>query len=251
MHVLALFKESICDQMGELFPSLCPAPWYSYLISADAIIALSSALFGAFVGGAATYVAERRLARSLAEEELKSKLTRCLLELVLIGGDLRNLADTIRLAKAEAGNHPPDTQLWQLIYKFAFSPSVPAPDFDGVDAMVRLRDRALVEDGGWVLSNYQTLVLHVANFNDLVDRYESHMKDHMYLSDGKRFFRQREGDAVQATLVANIAHHANFIAGELPHFIQTVERVQKRLFSAADAHFGSAEFLRLGPRQDD
>ncbi|QRI61816.1 hypothetical protein JQ506_12950 [Shinella sp. PSBB067] len=250
MTLPTILHDAICSLPFGARPEDClPQPFWSIFLSGETISTMLATLVGALVGGAATYFAERRLHVGIEKEGLQTQLLRSLLTLVHVQSDLQSLIKIIEEAEQNAKEKEIPSegkiQLWQVMPRFWFYPVVSQPDLETTLAVVRLRDRKLVEKTAGLLANFNALISHIATYNDRMERYEEYMKDHTYETDGRSYFKHRPGDVNQARFSANLAYLADHIASTATQLFAECREAQERLFAVSEKFFGSADFLRL------
>ena len=207
--------------------------------------------FGAvLVGGGITFFVEWRMHLRRQLDDLKSKVGELMLDLVMVQADWAILAETIAEAKDELRDHPEGAELWQTLPRFEWRPALTNLDVNArISPVLPLGSRALIEDAGFILSNYSAMIHHVETYNSLIERYEIHMSPHTYIKDDRRYFKTLDNDPTETVLRGKINQRINHIADTLPKQIPKVAECQKELFEASKRHFGYADFLRLPKRQ--
>lgn len=233
----------MCQYLGDLPFSSCPA-WYEVYASRETIIAAVSAAVGAIAGGFATVAAETMVARRENRTEHQSKIIMIVAKTTVVRADLEALHGIFTAAKADAEEHPAP-ELWQFIYRIAFSGEPAGYNADDTYALFLLRDRILLEKAGGLFKNHADLLEHVKRYNDTKAQWDEHVKDRLYYRGEKMFIRSVEGDLAGVTMKRNLDHLLQHMDGEVSRLLEQVVFVQKQIGIAAKRHFWSKKFLKL------
>lgn len=236
------------------------ATWWQNFPTIDAIfsglVGLFGALLGAYVGGWINYnYAQEVEVHRAAEAEradqrkhddaAKSEILAIFIEVIFMTTDLKTLTRIIVEAQIEKKVElERGANLWQAIYKFDLKPAITSTDHRRFIYVHEMGARALMEKLMGFTSAYHSNISRIEQYHAVRDQFEQYMMDDFYMRDGERRYMPSD-DHRQLTLEARMTNVMNFLQDDIPHLAAEGDSLLKLIHDAANARFGSAQFLTL------